>query len=147
MQRTRGFDSREKRIENYTALRAELGKTFATRPRAEWTQRLEAEDVPYAPVHNVDEVIDDEQVRHLGTFYQQQHPKEGEIWGINPPVFIDGERPGPMRPPPVLGEHSEQNSRRTWARPRRNRQAQGRQGRVASRNRMPRHLAATGGRQ
>ncbi len=102
------FDSREKRIENYTTLRAELGKTFATRPRAEWTQRLESEDVPYAPVHNVDEVIDDEQVRHLGTFYQQQHPKEGEIWGINSPVFIDGKRPGPMRPPPVLGEHSEQ---------------------------------------
>ncbi len=89
-------------------MRSELGKTFATRPRAEWAQRLEAQDVPYAPVHNVDEVIDDEQVRHLGTFYQVQHPKEGEVWGVNPPVFIDRERPGPMRPPPVLGEHSEQ---------------------------------------
>ena len=102
------FDSREKRIENYVALRAELGKTFAMRPRDEWMQRLESEDVPYAPVHNVEDVIDDAQVRHLGTFYQQKHPKEGEVWGINPPVFIDGERPGPMRPPPVLGEHSEQ---------------------------------------
>jgi crotonobetainyl-CoA:carnitine CoA-transferase CaiB-like acyl-CoA transferase len=49
-------------------------------------------------------------VRHLGTFYQQQHPSEGEIWGIRPLLFIDRERPGPMRPPPVLGEHSEE----TW---------------------------------
>jgi crotonobetainyl-CoA:carnitine CoA-transferase CaiB-like acyl-CoA transferase len=102
------FDSREKRIENYTTLRSELGKIFAARPRAEWAQRLEAEDVPYAPVHNVDEVFGDEQVRHLGTFYQAQHPMEGEVWGVNPPVFIDRERPGPMRPPPVLGEHNEQ---------------------------------------
>jgi formyl-CoA transferase len=102
------FASRENRIENYTALRADLAKTFATRPRAEWTQRLESQDVPYAPVHNVSEVIDDEQVRHLGTFYQAKHPQEGEIWGVNPPVFVDGKRPGPMHPPPVLGEHTEQ---------------------------------------
>jgi crotonobetainyl-CoA:carnitine CoA-transferase CaiB-like acyl-CoA transferase len=102
------FDSREKRIENYTLLRDEFGKIFATRPRAEWAQRLEAEDVPYAPVHNVDEVIHDDQVRHLNTFYQAQHPQEGEVWGVNPPIFIDGERPGPMRAPPVLGEHKEQ---------------------------------------
>ena len=102
------FASREKRIENYVALRAELGQTFAMRPRAEWTQRLEAEDVPYAPVHNVSEVIDDDQVRHLETFYQVQHPTEGEVWGVNPPVFIDRKRPGPMKPPPVLGEHSEE---------------------------------------
>ena len=64
--------------------------------------------MPYAPVHNVDEVIDDEQVRHLGTFYQQQHPTEGEIWGINSPMFIDGERISPMRPPPVLAASHKQ---------------------------------------
>ena len=102
------FATRDKRIENYVALRTELGQTFAIRPRADWTQRLEAQDVPYAPVHNVNEVMDDEQVRHLGTFYQAHHPKEGEVWGINPPIFVDGERPGPMRVPPTLGEHSEQ---------------------------------------
>jgi formyl-CoA transferase len=102
------FATREKRIENYVMLRAELGNAFAARPRSEWAQRLEAQDVPYAPVHNVSDVIGDDQVRHLGTFYQVQHPSEGEIWGINPPVFIDGERPGPMQPPPVLGEHSKE---------------------------------------
>jgi formyl-CoA transferase len=102
------FSTRELRIANYVALREELGKTFATRPRAEWATRLEAQDVPYAPVHNVSEVIDDPQVRHLGSFYQVQHPKEGEVWGVYPPLFIDGERPGPIAPPPVLGEHSEQ---------------------------------------
>lgn len=102
------FDTREKRIANYQALTTELGKTFATRPRAEWTQRLEAEDVPYAPVHNVSEVFDDPQVQHLQTFYQVQHPQEGEVWGINSPVYFDGKRPGEIHPPPVLGEHTEQ---------------------------------------
>ena len=103
------FATREQRIANYVALRTELGKTFAARPRAEWVQRLEAQDVPYAPVHSVPEVMDDPQVRHLGTFYQVNHPTEGEVWGIQPPVFFDGERPSvAASPPPVLGEHSEQ---------------------------------------
>jgi crotonobetainyl-CoA:carnitine CoA-transferase CaiB-like acyl-CoA transferase len=102
------FDTREKRIANYVALRDELSKTFATRPRMEWMQRLEAQDVPYAPVHNVNEVMEDEQVRHLDTFYRAEHPKEGEVWGVNPPLFVDGVRPGPMRVPPTLGENSEE---------------------------------------
>jgi crotonobetainyl-CoA:carnitine CoA-transferase CaiB-like acyl-CoA transferase len=100
------FSTREQRIANYRALAGELAKSFATRPRGEWTQRLEAQDVPYAPVHNVDEVIADPQVQHLKTFYQVQHPKEGEVWGVYPPIFVDGKRPGTIAPPPVLGEHT-----------------------------------------
>jgi crotonobetainyl-CoA:carnitine CoA-transferase CaiB-like acyl-CoA transferase len=102
------FDTREKRIENYKMLYAELAKTFATKPRAEWAQRLEAQDVPYAPVHNVEEVIEDPQVKHLGTFYQVQHPQQGEVWGVYPPLRIDGERPGKITPPPVLGENADE---------------------------------------
>ena len=102
------FDTREKRIANYKALSAELAKTFAAKPRAEWAQRLEAQDVPYAPVHNVEEVIEDPQVKHLGTFYQVQHPQQGEVWGVYPPLRIDGERPAMMRPPPVLGENADE---------------------------------------
>lgn len=102
------FSTREGRIENYKALRTELAKTFATRARAEWTQRLEAQDLPYAPVHTVEEVIDDPQVKHLATFYQVRHPVEGEVWGVFPPVRFDGQRPGAITPPPLHGEHNEE---------------------------------------
>jgi crotonobetainyl-CoA:carnitine CoA-transferase CaiB-like acyl-CoA transferase len=102
------FAGRENRIQNYAALRDELAKVFATGARSHWAQRLEAQDVPYAPVHNVGEVMQDDQVRHLQTFYRVQHPEEGEVWGVHPPIFIDGERPGPIAPPPVLGEHNRQ---------------------------------------
>lgn len=101
------FDSRDKRIANYKALWAELGTTFATRPRGEWAQRLEAEDVPYAPVLNVDEVLVDPQVQHLGTFYRVRHPTEGEVLGVYPPLRFDGERPADMTAPPTLGEHTD----------------------------------------
>ncbi len=101
------FADRSDRIRNYTALRDELAKTFLTRPRAEWEQRLQAEDVPYAPVLEPGEVFDDPQVRHLGTFYAVAHPTEGEVCGVNPPVFLDGARPGAIAPPPTLGEHTD----------------------------------------
>jgi crotonobetainyl-CoA:carnitine CoA-transferase CaiB-like acyl-CoA transferase len=101
------FNTRELRIANYVALRDELAKTFAARPRQDWAQRLEAHDVPYAPVYGVDEVIDDPQVRHLGMFYQVTHPQQGEVWGVCPPLWIDGSRPGQMTAPPALGEHTD----------------------------------------
>ena len=100
------FAQRPKRIENYRRLKPELAKTFATRPRAEWLVRLEAADVPHAPVYDVDEVQADPQVRHLGTFYSARHPTEGDVLGVQPPVRFDGERPGAMTAPPLVGEQS-----------------------------------------
>jgi crotonobetainyl-CoA:carnitine CoA-transferase CaiB-like acyl-CoA transferase len=101
------FAERKNRIKNYERLRDELAKTCLTRPRSEWTRRLEAADVPHAPVYDIPEVFGDPQVKHLGTFYRVRHPIEGEVWGIQPPVFFDGERPGEMTPPPVVGEHTD----------------------------------------
>jgi crotonobetainyl-CoA:carnitine CoA-transferase CaiB-like acyl-CoA transferase len=102
------FAERQDRIANYKQLSAELATTFLTRPRAEWLARLEAEDVPHAPVLTAAEVFDDPQVRHLGSFHRLEHPQEGDMWVVNPPVFFDGERPGAMTPPPVLGEHTDE---------------------------------------
>ena len=101
------YASHELRIANYKALWTELGTTFASRSRAEWAQRLEAQDVPYAPVLNVDEVMVDPQVQHLGALYHVRHPSEGEVWGVHPPLRFDGERPAPMTAPPTLGEHTD----------------------------------------
>ena len=86
--------------------RSNWPKEFLQRPRAEWCRRLEAEDVPYAPIWNVPEVLADPQVRHLQTFYEMQHEKQGAVTGIQRPVLIDGER-GPNRlAAPMLGEHT-----------------------------------------
>jgi formyl-CoA transferase len=100
------FRTRDARVENYEALMAELGRAFRTRTRTEWCQRLEAQDVPHAPIWSVQEVIDDPQVRHLGTFYDMQHPKQGHMVGIQRPVLIDGERGPNGMAAPALGEHT-----------------------------------------
>jgi len=102
------FAEREGRIRNYQPLAAALADAFAARSRAEWEQRLAAQDVPYAPVLQPGEVFDDPQVRHLGSFARLQHPREGEIFVVSPPVLFDRQRPGEMRAPPVLGEHTDE---------------------------------------
>ncbi len=102
------FAKRQDRILNYERLRDELAKTFATRPRAEWAARLEAADVPYAPVYDAREVPSDPQINHLGTFQTLTHPVEGSVLSISSPVKFDGSRPSQMRAPPVLGEHTEE---------------------------------------
>jgi crotonobetainyl-CoA:carnitine CoA-transferase CaiB-like acyl-CoA transferase len=100
------FAAREARIKNFVELTHVLAKTFVTKPRAEWMTQLEAEDVPFAPVHNIPEVIDDPQIKHLETFRTLRHPTEGDIVSIRRPVRIDGGRDGSDLPAPTLGQHT-----------------------------------------
>ena len=101
------FATRESRIKNYVELTRVLAAIYAEKPRAAWMVALEAEDVPFAPVHNIPDVMEDEQVRHLGTFRTLQHPTEGPITAIRRPFLIDGERETNTMPAPTLGEHSD----------------------------------------
>jgi formyl-CoA transferase len=100
------FATRDMRIKNY----GELGEIFAAviegKPRAQWMHVLEANDVPFAPVNDIGEVIEDPQVRHLNTFYKQKHPTQGEITAIHRPVRIDGQREERALAAPTLGEHT-----------------------------------------
>src|SRR6185437_14089850 len=100
------FKSREARIQNFSELTDVLAETVANKPRAEWMTLLEANDVPFAPVHNIADVIDDPQVKHLETFHNLKHPTEGELTAIHRPTLIDGGREAHELPAPTLGEHT-----------------------------------------
>lgn len=100
------FKTRDLRIRNYSELCRVLSEAVAKRPRADWMRLLEAADVPFAPIQTIAEVIDDPQVKHLQTFYEERHPTEGRNLGIYRPVLIDGTRDA-VAPAPALGEHTE----------------------------------------
>jgi len=102
------FATREARIKNFTELTNALARTFAEKRRADWIIALEAEDVPFAPVHSIPDVIQDEQIRHLETFRTLKHPTEGNIVSIRRPVRIDGGRDGSDLPAPTLGQHTDE---------------------------------------
>ena len=101
------FSSREARIDNQEALIGVLGGFFARRDRAEWCRRLEALDVPHAPMYDTNEVPEDPQAKHLQLFVDAPHPGEpGKRWTtVRSPVSFDGERALEVTAPPLLGDH------------------------------------------
>jgi len=108
------FASRLKRVENQVALMHVLAGIFRERDRAEWCRRLEAQDVPHAPMYATDEVPNDPQARHLQLFVDTQHPVMGEFRTVRSPVSFDGERALEVTAPPLLGEHNDE-LRKGWA--------------------------------
>ncbi len=100
------FRTRDARRQNYEALESTLAPVFLTRSRAEWLQRLEADDVPVVPLYNVGEVLMDPQVRHLDLVEELAHPQAGKLQFVGGPVRYDGLAKEPSTSPPLLGEHS-----------------------------------------
>ena len=101
------FRTREGRIQNFEALGAELDALFCRHPIAYWADRLNRNDVPFAPINRVDQVVDDPQVRHLGLIVPVDHPHEARF-AVRPAVRFDSQRANAVRTAPLLNEHGEQ---------------------------------------
>lgn len=101
------FAKREARVDHYDLIRDQLAPIFLTRTRAEWLERLEAADVPVAPINTVDQVLEDPQVRHLGLEQVAQHPTEGAVRMLGFPVRFDTTVLDPSAAAPTLGEHND----------------------------------------
>jgi crotonobetainyl-CoA:carnitine CoA-transferase CaiB-like acyl-CoA transferase len=100
------FATREARIANQEAMIELLTERFRTRTRADWCNRLLAEDVPHAPMYGTDEALQDPQAQHLQLLVSATHPTMGAFHTVRPPVSFDGQRTLDVRPPPTLGEHN-----------------------------------------
>ncbi len=101
------FASREARIANQEAIIEVLGPLFLERDRADWCDRLLAEDVPHAPMYTADEVPGDPQAKHLQLFVDAPHPAGGRFRTVRSPVSFDGERALKVTAPPLLGQHDD----------------------------------------
>lgn len=99
------FADRPGRIKHQQELIALMSEIFVTRPRGDWCARLEAEDVPYAPVYDTSEALSDPQAQHMQILVGTTHPTMGEFKTVRSPVSYDGQKPLEVTAPPVLGEH------------------------------------------
>jgi crotonobetainyl-CoA:carnitine CoA-transferase CaiB-like acyl-CoA transferase len=98
------FSTRQARIENYELLNAELDARFARCDLAHWVERLGRNDVPYAPINTIDEVIHDPQVEHLGLIVPVAGAHDGTS-SVRPPVQFGGVRDKSVRAAPMLDQH------------------------------------------
>lgn len=103
------FLTHQTRVKHYHVLKELLAERFLTRPRIEWMTLFEKSDVPFSPIHNVKEALEDPQVAALGSAVEMVHPQMGKVTSIHCPVLADGTRVlEEMRAPPMIGEHTDE---------------------------------------
>lgn len=79
-----------------------------TRPAAEWLERLEAEDVPCAPVLTRSQAIEHPQAVANGIVIETDHPLAGRLRQTRPAAVFSNTPTEVRRGGPALGEHTEE---------------------------------------
>jgi crotonobetainyl-CoA:carnitine CoA-transferase CaiB-like acyl-CoA transferase len=96
------------RVANRDALHDLLEARFFEKPATEWHALLRSRSVPCTPVRSVADFVEDDHLAALGMLVPLPHPDIPDLRVVGTPLNLDGVRPGSRRPPPLLGEHTEQ---------------------------------------
>ena len=106
--RAERFATNQLRVRYRDELEARLDAIFGRRPRDEWIALLSDAEVPCGPINSIAEVFADEQVRALGIVETIAHATAGEVRLPRTPVELDRAPVVARRPPPLLGEHTQE---------------------------------------
>ena len=83
-------------------------EVLRTAPGEEWVRKFEGEGVPCARVRKPTDLYEDPQMKAMGYLAQAEHPEYGvlQIGGV--PVKFDKTPSSVRRPPPMLGQHTDE---------------------------------------
>lgn len=93
---------------NFQALGVALEEEFQKWDAAALLERLLAEDVPCGPVHDLESLLDDPQLRHNNTIWEWTHPTAGRVRQARPAPHFQHTTLEPQASAPRLGEHSDE---------------------------------------
>jgi CoA:oxalate CoA-transferase len=102
------FRTNRDRVANREALMPLIERVFAERSTAEWLARLQAGDVPAAPIQSVDRVLADPQVLHRRMVVEIDHPEHGPLPTLGTPIKVDGALDLAVTAAPRLGQHTDE---------------------------------------
>jgi crotonobetainyl-CoA:carnitine CoA-transferase CaiB-like acyl-CoA transferase len=102
--------ARSRHVDELYALIADCVRTNTT---AHWLEALKSADIPCGPVNSLAELPSDEQLAAVDFFPFSDHPSEGRIRTVRPPVRFGVSDSALRRPAPCLGQHSRDVLRET----------------------------------
>ena len=102
------YASNQSRVRNRAALVERLSAVFRQRTTAEWIDLLEAADVPCAPVNDLQTAFADLEATSPGMTQRIDHAGMGPLSQLGVPFRFSNCAGDLRRPPPMLGEHTEQ---------------------------------------
>jgi crotonobetainyl-CoA:carnitine CoA-transferase CaiB-like acyl-CoA transferase len=102
------FVTNGKRVENRATLTPLLADVFAKKTTREWVDALETAGVPNGPINNIAQVFEEPQVVARGVKIELEHPTAGTVPLVASPMRFSATPVEPKRPPPVLGQHTDE---------------------------------------
>ncbi|MGA0024757.1 MAG: CaiB/BaiF CoA transferase family protein [Burkholderiales bacterium] len=106
------FASNALRIANREACIAAIAPAMQKKTTAEWIAVLEPLGVPCGPVHRLDEVFANPQIRHRGLKVDVPHPLAGTVPLVANPIKYSRTPLAYENPPPLLSQHTAEVLRR-----------------------------------
>jgi formyl-CoA transferase len=102
------FASNDARMANLAALVEALESALAAGTTDRWVERLLDAGVPAGPIHDYGQVFDDAHTRARRMVEEVEHPVEGRVPTLGFPLGMSDTPPRVRRPPPLLGEHTDE---------------------------------------
>ena len=96
------------RVANREELVALLQEEFSKMTADEWVEEVRGAGVPIGPVNTLADVFSDGHVLSSDVLQDVEHPAAGTLKLLASPILVDGERLPIRRPPPTLGQHTDQ---------------------------------------
>ena len=96
------------RARNIEELYAHVAERMRARTNAEWDERLSEADIPHAPVKRLSELLTDPYLQETEFFQKYEHPSQGPMVRAANPMLFSGTPASFRRPPPQLGEHTQE---------------------------------------
>ena len=96
------------RVRHRDTLVEMIAARMKARPAREWLAALEAAGVPCGPINDLAQVFADPQVRHRRMEVRAPHARAGEVRMVANPVKFSATPVAHDRPPPLLGEHTDE---------------------------------------
>lgn len=104
---TAPFDTPMGRFQNMTPIYARIGEMTPKKTNAEWIALLNAHDFPVMPVADLADVFANPHLQATGFFQLAEHPSEGMIRQMRPPVRYSADPNRAIGFAPRLGEHTD----------------------------------------
>jgi len=102
------YDSNPKRVANRESLIPALAARMKQGKRDHWLHELEAAGVPAGPINTLAQVYQDTHVTVRGIRRDLPHPRAGTVPTVASPLRLSDSPVQYRRPPPLLGEHTEE---------------------------------------
>ena len=96
------------RVKNRAQLVPMLEAVMRTRRKADWLAALEAAKVPCGAINNLAEVFADPHIASRNMVTHWQHPHQSDLRLVSSPIKLSATPVRTDRPPPLLGQHTDE---------------------------------------